>query len=344
MNVAFVSYPIIFQANGGLAVQFRQTISALQNQGVDAKIFDMESDRFENFDLVHVMATVHGNHTIIESAKNAGVPVVLSSVLQSSLSNGQALRARLIDRFVGKLTGWQVQTTFGQIQKALANANHVVVLSKFERAMLERVYQIYSDKISIVPNGISKHFFTARCARFKGKFDFDKKIVLCVANISLDKNQVSVIRALRGMDCEIVLIGYCNTENRPYLDQCLSEGNGRVHYLGPLAHDDPLLASAYAASDVTVLASQTEVAPLSVMESLAAGTPAVVTKHNSLGIPFEDGVLIAVDPADENEIRNSVHKLINEPPEHSRCVNLVRDFTWDRVGEDLKKIYVSLTR
>ena len=81
MRIAILSYPMLFQRRGGLQVQVRETLAALRGIGVEASLFDVRSERLEDYDVAHVFSAINGNHRIVEAAKIAGLPVVLSTVL-----------------------------------------------------------------------------------------------------------------------------------------------------------------------------------------------------------------------------------------------------------------------
>jgi hypothetical protein len=132
-----------------------------------------------------------------------------------------------------------------------------------------------------VPNGIPKRFFEATTARFTERFRIEPGSFSASPSIDAHMKQLGLARALGPGGRELVLIGPCEPEHRPYLDQLTALP--RVRYQGPLAYGDPLLASAYAAAGVFCLASHSEVMPLCILESLAAGTPAVMTRNHGMG-------------------------------------------------------------
>lgn len=340
MRLAFASYPIAFQMQGGVAIKMQETIAALARLDVDVRLFDARYEKLVDFDLVHVFAASHGNHVLVEAVKNLGVPVVLSPILHPPFSKWRALTSDFCDRLTGRLTGWTVRTSYGQIRSALGGADRIVVLGRSEWQIVAHRYGIDSDKIRVVPNGISSGYFSADPKPFFEKHGLNRKIVLCVAYISPYKNQLGLIKALQNESCDIVLIGECRPNVRAYLDQCLSLGGQRLHYLGAIDHDDPMLASAYAAADVMVLASRTEVAPNAVLESLAAGTPVVVTKNHSLDLETDGDILVPVNPDDPVEIRDRVLKLLDRPPDRDRCTATVEGLTWDTVAKKLLEVYM----
>lgn len=342
MKVALATYPIAFQAKGGLEVQITETLLALRAIGIEAKLFDMLSHKFTDFDLVHVFAAIHGNHQIVETAKHYGVSVVLSSVLHPPFSKWQGIKGRLCETLTGCLTNWAVSTSYAFIRSALDGSDRIVALGAVEKQLLRTGYGIGEAKIHIIPNGISRKFYDANPDVFLRRYNTRRKLILCVAYISPYKNQLGVIRALQNEPCDIVLIGECEPANRTYLNDCLSMGGDKVRYLGAMDHDDPMLSSAYAAADIMVLASRTEVAPLAVLESLATGTPVIVTRNNSLDLEMDGEVLVSVDPSNTSQIRDNVLRILEQPPMPARCSALVEPLTWRAVANNLLEVYSNL--
>lgn len=339
MRVALLSYPMLFQRLGGLQVQVRETLASLAELGVAARLFDSNREKLRDFDVIHVFGAINGNHRIVESAKEAGRAVVISPVLHPPFSKRQGRTARFCDALTGRLTNWEFHTSYRQVRTALEKADAVIALGEAERDVIVEGYGLDPGRIRIVPNGVARRFFDADGAAFRRHSGIVGRFALQVASVSPYKNQLTGIRALAGDDIQYVMIGGCAREHRRYLDQCLSAGTGKAHYAGAFSADDPLLASAYAAADVFVLPSQSEVMPLVVLEALAAGTPAVMTRHSSLKLKDAGPCVIEVDPQDMNAISGAVRGILEARPTKKSCQALVADYSWQTVAGKIKEIY-----
>jgi glycosyltransferase involved in cell wall biosynthesis len=135
----------------------------------------------------------------------------------------------------------------------------------------------------------------------------------------------------------VVLIGSCLESSKVYLAQLLTYPN--VIYLGSLAYDDPLLASAYAAAGVFCLPSISEVMPLSVLEALASGTPTVMSKNHCMDVNEMQGFVCEIDPKDQTAIRQAVCGVLANSIAPEVCRSSVAEFKWDSVAVDLATIY-----
>ncbi len=118
-------------------------------------------------------------------------------------------------------------------------------------------------------------------------------IVLCIANLVAKKNHALLCRAFAEMraqtdlDCHCVLIGQDGTE-REKLERLVDELGcaDRIHFWGA-DPDASLLASD---ADIFCLPSNFEGLPLSLLEAMSVGLPAVVTDAGGMPDVVEDGV------------------------------------------------------
>ncbi|UMR29325.1 glycosyltransferase [Massilia sp. MB5] len=263
MRVGFLSYPMLFQREGGLQIQVRETIAALNRlegkDAVQAELVEPSRERLDQYDLIHVFSAINGNVRVLEAASEMGVPVVLSPLLSPSWDRAAGLRARLADRLAGRLSAWNVQTSYAQTERALQLAQLVIALGEAEREAIISGFLIPPEKIRVFPNGISRHFFTAKGEIFRHRTGIIGPFVLMVGTVSAYKNQLGVAQALAGCGLPLVLIGRVAREEHAYLEALMELP--WVRWMGELGHDDPLLASAYCAAAAVALPSQGEVFP-----------------------------------------------------------------------------------
>lgn len=343
MRVGILSYPMLFQRDGGLQIQVRSTMEALQQlsgPGLQVELVDSNRQRIDSFDVIHVFSAINGNYRMVELANEVGVPVVLSALLSPGWTRSAGFKARIADRLAGRLTGWNVQTTYTQTKRALQLAQMVIALGPAERAAIVDGFQINQHKIRLLPNGISPGFFDADAQAFRRFSGLNGPFVLMVGAISPYKNQLGLVQALAKTELPVVLIGKAQRQHQAYLQQLLI--SPKVRWLGQLAHDDPLLASAYAAASVLALPSQGEVFPLSVLEALAAGTPVVMTDESALNLPASGFALKQLRWNDTTALCAAIHDLVAQPPDRAAVSALVEKFTWQRVAAQIAGCYEEL--
>lgn len=348
MRVGILSYPMLFQRAGGLQIQVRETVAALNRLELPppchlrVELVDPTRDRLDSYELIHVFSAINGNYRIVELARELGLPVVLSPLLSPSWGRANGALARVAERLTGKLTAWHVQTSYAQSKRALQLADLVIALGEAERDAIMRGFQIAADKIAVLPNGISPHFFHAGEELFRRSTSIVGPFVLMVGTISPYKNQLGLAQALAEVDLPVVLIGAPTRPDRGYLQQLLRMPH--VSWLGSLEHTDPLLASAYGAAAVVALPSHGEVFPLAVLEALAAGTPVVMTAQSALELPGAGFALKKVRWDDATGQRLAICALVRARPERAAVRALVSHFTWERVAAHIAEGYFRLRK
>ena len=343
MRVAVLSFPMLFQSLGGLNMKIGRTVAALNARGIEARLIDPVREKLRDYDLVHVFAPYNGNHRIVEQAKADGLPVVMSTILNPPFSKSLGQRARFLNRIVGKLTQWEVTTSYHQVLTGLTLADHLIALGGIERHMLIEAYGMPEAKISIVHNGIGEEFFSASPDGFNQIHPIPHPFVLHTGLIGDVKNQRGLIRAMRDDPAHIVLIGYSGKATEDYLRDCLREGGERLHYLGELPHGG-LLASAYAAADVVAIPSRHEGMPNSILEALASDKPVVLTNNHTIDLELPADVAIEVDADDHAAIHRAVRQLLDHPPKPGRARSVVAKLSWDAVAQQLAAIYERLLK
>lgn len=340
MRIGILSYPMLFQREGGLQVQVRSTIEALRQLPLEVELVDPNRDRLDSYDVIHVFSAINGNYRVVELANELGVPVVLSALLSPGWNRHTAMRARIADRLTGRLTQWAVQTSYAQTKRALQLAQLVVALGPAEQTALVDGFRVDPSRIRLLPNGIGEHFFRADECLFRSRTGVVGPFVLMVGSISPYKNQLGLVRALDKLNLPVVLIGQAQRQHQDYLQQLLQ--SAKVHWLGQLDHRDLLLASAYAAASVLALPSQGEVFPLCVLEALASGTPVVMTDESALSLPDSAFALKQLRWKDTAALGREIRSYVDRPPGRPEVRALVQAFTWQRVAWRIAECYREL--
>ena len=187
----------------------------------------------------------------------------------------------------GAVACWAKARVEGAVYR---RANRIICLSSPFEQILIRDYGIAPNRIRIIPGGVDVDRFaipeSRREARVRLAWPTDRPIVLCVRRLVRRMGLANLIDAaaiLRRQVPEALLLIAGRGPIKEELQQQIAAGNlsDHVRLLGYVP--DEQLPLAYRAADVTVVPSiALEGFGLVAAESLAAGTPALVTPVGGL--------------------------------------------------------------
>jgi glycosyltransferase involved in cell wall biosynthesis len=157
--------------------------------------------------------------------------------------------------------------------RVMRRADAVIVLSPTQQEFVRHHYGVDQARVHVLQNGVSESFFQTgvRTGSTTGR----PCRLLFVGRLSSQKNVARLLRSLALLDVsyEAVIVG--DGELRTQLETLAAQLDVPVTFVGA-QHGDALL-DWYAWADVFVLPSNSEGAPLAVLEAMAAGLPVVAT-------------------------------------------------------------------
>ncbi len=318
VRVLFETYPWAFVTPGGGERQLLKYAEHLPSHGVEVTLHDHWHSTLNAVDVVHFFSCIGGSFHFCNYVRQRGLPLVISSSL------------------------WVDEATkhlypIDEIRSQLALADVVVPNSHAESEVLATFVGVSLEQLLPVMNGVDPRFAAPHDPNpFRKMFEIDGPFILNVANIEGRKNQLNLVRAMIGNELPLVIIGQAREPD--YAEQVFAEARGRVRYLGFLEHDDPLLASAYAACTVFALPSSCETPGLAALEAAAAGAPVVVTRVGAAREYF--GPLCQyVDPANPADIARGIDAALLAGPRSELRSHVVKNFTWPVVTAALPDVY-----
>lgn len=230
-------------------------------------------------------------------------------------------------------------------------ADRLIVLSESFKEILAKDYKISPEKITVLPGAINTHAFNSTLnkteAREKLKWEKDRPIIFAVRRLSrrmgLENLLTAMVEVIKKYP-EVMLIiagkGSMATDLVKMSKDIGIENN--VSFLGFVADED--LPLAYRAADFSVVPSiSLEGFGLVTVESLAAGTPVLVTPVGGLPEiirPF------ASEWVTENTSATAIAKSIVgilsgtiKMPTSIRCQEYAQRYDWNNVTPAISKIY-----
>lgn len=196
----------------------------------------------------------------------------------------------------------------------------VICISDSTEANLREFINERSSKICTIYNGINvDKYITALPTGKKQITNYpDRKVVTMVAGFRYQKDQETLIRAMKHLtvDAELWLIG--DGERRSIIEQCIKDNNlsERVRLLG-IRSDIPSLLKV---ADIVVQSSHWEGFGLAAVEGMAAGKPVIASDVEGLAQVVE-GAGLLFPRGDENELAKIINDLLTNDHYYKEIVD-----------------------
>jgi glycosyltransferase involved in cell wall biosynthesis len=258
------------------------------------------------------------------AGKTLGVPVILTAHgwnFTPGIAGGPAMVYRQMERLIGPLS------------------SKIITVSEYDRQLALQAGIVGEEKLVTVYNGMADigPQLRARPGRSPVR-------LVMVARFGAQKDHPTLLRALAGLldiPWEIDLIGDGELLGRT---QALAGELGlanRIHFLGQRRDVDELLARAQA----SILATNWEGFPLSILEAMRAGLPVVATEVAGIAESVQDGVTGYLVPRGDVEVlRDRIRRLLTDADLRTRLgangrARFEQHFTLPRFVQNTLAVY-----
>jgi glycosyltransferase involved in cell wall biosynthesis len=334
-----------FQAPGGGENQLIQTARHLEDIGIVIRPFSPWEDRLEDARLLHLFGMSREGMELARVAKARGVAVAVSPICWVEPKAIVALAPSRVRAALdlAKWAAWPfVPQRVGWRRELLDLADAILPNSKAEGRQLARLFGADRRKVRVVPNGVEARFANADATVFRSRFG-PGEFVLYVGRIEPRKNVLNLIRACAVAGLPLVVLGDVVPGHAAYHAACRRDGAGFVRFLPRVDHDDPLLASAYAASRVIALPTWFETPGLAALEGALAGRVVVITPYGCTREYFGDRVAYA-RPGRVAEIVHALGRAWDEGPDPSLPEHIQNHYLWGAVARTTAEVYDEIAR
>jgi len=345
MRILFYSYPSSFQNVGGGEILLLKLKEYLENAGAQVQLFDMWHDRVEDYDLLHIFGSVKDCLRLAEVAHDRHVKVAITPLFWSTWSRAffehGSFRNR-VELLLRHATKVFIPTWPSSRRKLMMISDLVFPNSSMEAQLYRRLFAIPPEKMRVVFNGVDRRFQHAKSDLFHetyGKSPF----ILSVGRIEPRKNQLNLIRAVKKLGQRLVLIGNPVSGYESYYRACREEGASFTQFIPSISHEEPLLASAYAAASLYVLPGWFETPGLVALEAALAGCPVAVTEGGSTREYFGEHAWY-FKPSQPNSIAEAIQIALNHPRSKVLRERVLEHFTWESIAQSTLNAYRSVIK
>jgi glycosyltransferase involved in cell wall biosynthesis len=236
-------------------------------------------------------------------------------------------------------------------------AAQVVTVSRDAANDVERFYGIPRQSIEVIYWAPHSRFVPVQepdhLADLRKRYELPERYILFLGILAKKKNLPTLLRGLARLRAQesdvpdLVVVGRRypqsdDTESIPLMHQLgLSD---HVHFVGSVPDDDlPLF---YSASELYVLPSLHEGFGIPCLESMACGTPVIVSGTGALPEIVGDAGLIVDDPMDDAALSTALERTLHDQEFKQdlirRGFERVAQFSWERSAQKMLEVYRSV--
>jgi len=240
-------------------------------------------------------------------------------------------------------------TRYYLIKLSIRFSRSTVSVSNFSKQNISARLKIPLDKIKVIANGVDAELL--EYDYFKDKQD-GKNTIIYFGRLDDQKGVDILINALlylpKDRSIRTIIVGTGWKENE-FKDLAFSLGvSDKIDFVGMVPHEK--ISTYIKQADLAVFPSRRDNCPLSILETMAVGTPVIATSIG--GIPElirdeRDGILIREE--NPKKLADVIIDLLDNPEKRKYLSDNAKksisdNFTWDIVVMKYKEFYESLLK
>lgn len=241
------------------------------------------------------------------------------------------------------LTAWKWSV------RGIEKADRVLTVSKHTARDVLNHLNVQSSQITVTPNAVSPLFEVlgqpdVQNFRAAQGISSDVFCILNVGSNNMRKNVISILKALVPLKDRSISICFwkAGTDFDRTQKDFINEHNlqSYVTYVGK--PNESTLVQFYNAADVLVAPSLYEGFGMTVLESMACGTPVITSNVTSLPEVAGDAAIL-IDPLDIDALESAMFSLYKSPDQRqhlrTKGIERAKQFTWESTAEDVARAY-----
>jgi glycosyltransferase involved in cell wall biosynthesis len=332
---------------GGHKTQIQNSVKHLLHSGVDASIEFSESPCFSSQCIVHLYG---GDETAIYRLKRAGIRVVLSPIYWPEYTNDKYANAfhrlfvkcKRYSSFVKRLvlsgvnpevTCFRLSLKYAKMSRMFSMVDLLIPNSDLEATAVRNDLDILTRTFT-VPLGVD------RTQYYENEKSRSSDQVLFVGRIEPHKNQLKLVKAMKGQPYKLTLAGQLHPHHHDYCQRVLSHCTKNINYAG--SGDTDFVRDLYNSASVHILPSWSETVGLTSLEAAACNCKVVHTQ-NGFGREYFGDTTSYCDPGSTISIRQSIHNTMVSDTVLSAQSNQLSRYTWENTATELIRAYESIS-
>lgn len=362
MKVLFQTRTNLYSSPGGDLIQIQKTKQFLEKLGVIVDIsLEFEPDLSE-YDIVHIFNLMDPQDIYLQcmNAKKQNKKVVLSTIYGLYTEYERKARGGMAQKIANILSPYQIgylkniirhyhenrfhkgvlkmmfKGYYGLMKEITKNVDVFLPNSNSEMQRVAKEFSLKKYDFEVIPNAIDKSVFNENNNFSENKFLKYKDSIVCAARIEGRKSTLNLIRAVKGTNYKLVLVGNESKNQKKYVEQVHKEAGENVVFLGPISHED--LKDLYQVAKVHALVSWMETPGLSSLESAVMGCNIVVTKKGDTEEYFGD-LAFYCEPDDINSIKKAIDEAFSSEFKADLKNRILDNFTWEHAAKNTLKAY-----
>jgi glycosyltransferase involved in cell wall biosynthesis len=201
-----------------------------------------------------------------------------------------------------------------KFRKSAKNADLIIAISEQTKQDIIQFLDVESSKIKVIYQGCNGNFkrnFSAESKKeVAQKFDLPEKFVLNVGTIEERKNALTIVKAIKNLDINLVLIGKETKYSQQIRDYIKANNlQNRVHFLKGIKTEE--LAIIYQLASVFVYPSIFEGFGIPIIEAMYSRTP-VITNKNGVFPEAGGPSSLYIDPFDVDDLQEKINQVLTD--------------------------------
>lgn len=246
-----------------------------------------------------------------------------------------------------------------QLQKiALKNADAIITDSESSKKDIIKYAGIKDSKIKVVYLAAGEEFVRIQNSEsiiqnLKKRYQLPEKFVLCVGDVTWNKNLPRLIQAVKKVNIPLVMVGQALVEKNVDLTNPwnkdftkvleLIDGDEDIVRLGFIPKEDLILL--YNIATVFAMPSIYEGFGLPILEAMSCGCPVVTSKEGSIP-EIAGNAAINVDAYSIDSISQGIHEVFDnlslQKELSEKGIKQSKKFTWHKTAGETMRVYRSV--